>query len=633
MSFLPTTRREMEQRGWQWADVILMSADAYVDHPSFGAAVIGRILEAEGLRVAIVPQPDWHGDLRDFRRLGRPRLWFGVCPGAMDSMVNKYTAARRLRSEDAYSPDGRHDMRPEYPTIVYTQCLKRLYPDVPVVIGGIEASLRRLAHYDYWQDRLRPSILVDSGADLLIYGMGELPTIELARRLLGQIEDYHPALSYDEEGNAQMSVETFRETVAGDDPILQTVTLHTSMHDIPRGITKDDIVLHSFEECLSHPRCHAENFHVIEEQSNMWEAQRIIQSSKVNGECYIVVNPPYPPMTTEQIDHSFDLPYTRQPHPRYAGKRIPAYDMIRHSVCLHRGCFGGCAFCTISAHQGKFVVSRSKESILREVKAVVRQPDFRGTLSDLGGPSANMYQMRGRNLEACKRCRRPSCIFPRICPNMNGDHAPLIDIYRSVDAMPEVKHSFIGSGVRYDLLLHDWKDEKLNRAAEEYTRELILHHVSGRLKVAPEHTSDAVLRLMRKPSFSLFGEFKRRFDRINRQAGLHQQIIPYFISSHPGCHTLDMANLAICTKQLDFHLEQVQDFTPTPMTTATTMWYSGYDPDTLERVFVAKTPAEKAAQRMFFFWYKPEEHRRIEAELRRLGRMDLLPQLFGGRRK
>ncbi len=626
MNALPTTRREMEQRGWLQADVILLSADAYVDHPSFGAAVIGRILEAEGLRVGIIPQPDWHGDLRDFRRLGRPRLWFGVCPGAMDSMVNKYTAARRLRSEDAYSPDGRHNLRPEYPTIVYTQCVRQLYPDVPVVIGGIEASMRRLAHYDYWQDRLRPSILLDSGADLLMYGMGEQPTIELSRRLIEQLESYHPALSYDEEGNAQMSRETFRETVCSDDAIPQTVTLHASERDIPRGIRADDIALHSYEQCLAEPRLHAENFHHIEEQSNRWEAQRILQQA---GSQWVVVNPPYPPMTTEQLDHSFDLPYTRQPHPRYAGKRIPAFEMIRHSVCLHRGCFGGCAFCTISAHQGKFVVSRSKESIMREVKAVTRQPDFHGTLSDLGGPSANMYGMRGRKLEACKRCRRPSCIFPRICPNLNGDHSALLDIYRAVDAIPEVKHSFIGSGVRYDLLLHDWQDEHLNRAAADYIRELILHHVSGRLKVAPEHTSDAVLNLMRKPSFSLFGEFKCRFDHLNREAGLRQQIIPYFISSHPGCRALDMANLAIATKQLDFHLEQVQDFTPTPMTTATTMWYSGYDPDTMERVFVAKTPAEKAAQRMFFFWYKPDQRRRIEAELRRMGRMDLLPQLFG----
>ncbi len=618
----------MALRGWEQADVILLSADAYVDHPSFGAAVIGRLLEDEGLRVAIIPQPDWHGDLRDFRRLGRPRLWFGIAPGCMDSMVNKYTAARRLRSEDAYSPDGRHDLRPEYPTIVYTQAVKKLFPDVPVVLGGIEASLRRLAHYDYWQDRLRPSILVDSGADVILYGMGEQPTLELVSRSLELIESYDPDLAYDDEGNAMLTSTTLRRAVNGtgtNGPLRQSVTLHKRKDDIPLGIRSEDILLHSYADCISEPRLHAENFHHIETQSNSDEATRLIQPT---GDQWVVVNPPYAPMTTEQLDHSFDLPYTRLPHPRYEGKRIPAYDMIRFSICLHRGCFGGCAFCTISAHQGKHIMSRSRESILREVEAVSQLPGFRGNLSDLGGPSANMYAMRGKNLKACAKCHRPSCIHPQVCPNLNGDHRPLLDIYRAVDALPNIKRSFIGSGVRYDLLLHDWKDADLNRAAADYTRELITRHVSGRLKVAPEHTSDRVLQLMRKPSFRLFHTFKRLFDRINQQAGLHQQIIPYFISSHPGCRAEDMAELAIETKQMDFHLEQVQDFTPTPMTTATTMWATGYDPDTLQPVYVARTPVEKQAQRMFFFWYKPEERRRIEGELRRMGRPDLLARLF-----
>ena len=652
--FLPTTRKEMQLRGWEQADVILLSADAYVDHPSFGAAVIGRLLEAEGLRVAIIPQPDWHGDYRDFKKLGRPRLWFGVAPGCMDSMVNKYTAARRLRSEDAYSPDGRHDLRPEYPTIVYTQILKQLFPDVPVVLGGIEASMRRLMHYDYWQERFRPSILVDSPADCIIYGMGEQPTLELARRALALLDSYHPALAYDEAGNTQLTSTAFREILssvpsqksssspcsvvgslsaesrissaeAPSAAIPQTVTLHSSVDDIPGGIRPDDIVLHTYEECLADPRLLAEDFHLIEEQSNRYEAQRLIQQT---GCQWVVVNPPFPPMTTEEIDHSFDLPYTRLPHPKYKGKRIPAYEMIRFSVNMHRGCFGGCAFCTISAHQGKFVVCRSKESILREVEAITHLPDFRGNLSDLGGPSANMYGMKGRNEKACRKCRRPSCIHPEVCPNLCGDHRPLLDIYKAVAEVPGIKRAFIGSGVRYDLLLHDWKDEALNRAASDYMRELILHHVSGRLKVAPEHTSDVVLNLMRKPSFRLFHAFKRRFDEINRQAGLRQQLIPYFISSHPGCREEDMAALAIETKQLDFQLEQVQDFTPTPMTTATTMWATGYDPDTMHPVFSARTPAEKQAQRLFFFWYRPEERRRIEQELRRIGRPDLLARLF-----
>ena len=596
--FLPTTKKELDLRGWTEVDVILFSGDAYIDHPSFGAAVIGRTLEAAGYRVAIVPQPDWHGDFRDFKKLGRPRLFFGIAPGCMDSMVNKYTANRRLRSEDAYSPDGRHDMRPEYPTIVYSKILKQLFPDVPVILGGIEASLRRLTHYDYWQDRLQKCILCDAGADLLIYGMGEKPIVELARRL---------------EESSQIPRD-----------IMQTVYL-SAKNDIPGGIREDDIVLHSHEECLKNKLSQAENFRHIEEQSNMMHAQRLLQG--VDGR-FVVVNPPYPPMTTEELDASFALPYTRQPHPKYKGKRIPAYDMIKHSVNIHRGCFGGCAFCTISAHQGKFISCRSKESILREVKQVMQMPDFKGYLSDLGGPSANMYGMAGRNKNACEKCRRPSCIQPQICPNLDTNHSKLLDVYHAVDALPGIKRSFIGSGVRYDLLLYRSKDEAANRAAQDYTRELITRHVSGRLKVAPEHTSDRVLHLMRKPSFQQFYEFKRQFDRINREENLREQIIPYFISSHPGCHEEDMAELAVITKQLDFHLEQVQDFTPTPMTNATETWYTGFDPYTLEPVYSAKSPREKLAQRQYFFWYKPEERRNIEQSLRRIGRADLIPRLY-----
>ncbi len=600
--FLPTTKKELELRGWDYVDVILFSGDAYIDHPSFGAAVIGRTLEAAGYRVAIVPQPDWHGDYRDFKKLGKPRLFFGIAPGCMDSMVNKYTANRRLRSEDAYSPDGRHDMRPEYPTIVYTRILKELYPDVPVILGGIEASLRRVTHYDYWQDELKKCILCDSGADMITYGMGEKTTIAMANRL--------------SEGH---KISDIRD-------VPQTVYL-SRKEDIPGGITDNDIVLNSHEECLRNKRAQAENFRNVEEQSNMMHAKRLIQG--VDGR-YVVVNPPYPPMTTEELDASFDLPYTRLPHPKYKGKRIPAYDMIKFSVNIHRGCFGGCAFCTISAHQGKFISCRSKESILREVKQVIEMPDFKGNLSDLGGPSANMYGMSGRNKNACEKCKRPSCIHPQVCPNLNTDHSKLLDIYHAVDALPGIKHSYIGSGVRYDLLLHRSKDEASNQAAMQYTRELITHHVSGRLKVAPEHTSDRVLYLMRKPSFSQFYDFKRIFDRINREENLRQQIIPYFISSHPGCHEEDMAELAVLTKNLDFHLEQVQDFTPTPMTNATETWYTGYDPYTLEPIFSAKSQKEKLAQRQYFFWYKPEERRGIEQSLRRIGRPDLIAKLYSG---
>ena len=611
--FLPTTRKEMELRGWDEVDVVLFSGDAYVDHPSFGAAVIGRILEAEGLRVAIVPQPNWRDDLRDFRKLGRPRLFFGVTAGCMDSMVNKYTANKRLRSEDAYTPDGRHDLRPEYPSIVYTQILKRLYPDVPVVLGGIEASMRRLTHYDYWQDCVRRSILCDSGADILVYGMGEKPIVEIAKRLQ-QIENETP------EANSQLSIVNCQLNT-----IPQTAHL-CRKEDIHNGITADDIILNSHEECLRDKRAEAANFKHIEEESNKMHASRLIQ--EVEGK-YVVVNAPYPPMTTEEIDHSFDLPYTRLPHPRYKDKRIPAYDMIKHSVNIHRGCFGGCAFCTISAHQGKFIVSRSKESILKEVKAVAQLPDFKGYLSDLGGPSANMYAMSGKDGALCARCKRPSCIHPKVCPNLNTDHRPLLDIYRAVDALPEIKKSFIGSGVRYDLLLHRSDDESVNRTTAEYTRELITKHVSGRLKVAPEHTSDRVLHVMRKPSFSQFEQFKRIFDRINREENLRQQIIPYFISSHPGCTAEDMAELAVLTKRMDFHLEQVQDFTPTPMTVSTEAWYTGIHPYTLQPIFSAKSQRDKLTQRQFFFWYKPEMRRAIMDELRRMGRRDLIDKLFG----
>lgn len=581
MPFLPTTKKEMERLGWQEADVIIFSGDAYIDHPSFATAVIGRILEADGYKVAVVPQPDWHGDFRDFKKLGRPRLFFAISPGCMDSMVNKYTANRRLRSEDAYTPDGRHDKRPEYPTIVYTNILKQLFPDVPVIIGGIEASMRRLTHYDYWQDRLRPSILVDSHADILIYGMGEKPIRELANIFASSSSTTEalvraktvPQIAY----LSPLSTES--------SPRLS----HTSPPD------SQLILLHSHEECLRDKRKQAENFKLIEDQSNLLHPQTLTQQV---GNQYVVVNPPYPPLSQEELDHSFDLPYTRLPHPKYKGKVIPAYEMIKYSVCMHRGCFGGCAFCTISAHQGKFVCSRSKESILHEVKQISQMPDFKGYLSDLGGPSANMYAMQGKDRTLCSKCRRPSCIFPKVCKNLNNDHSPLLSIYREVDSLPQIKKSFISSGVRYDLVMSDEK------AGRRYANELIRNHVSGRLKVAPEHTEDKVLKLMRKPSFELFYDFKRFFDNTCRQAGLRQQIIPYFISAHPGCSREDMKRLAEKTRKLGFRLEQVQEFTPTPMTLSTEIYYTGINPHTGEEIYSAKTDKDKKAQHQYFFWYK-----------------------------
>lgn len=595
--WLPTTKKECERLGWDQLDVILFTGDAYVDHPSFGTAVIGRVLEAHGYKVAVVPQPNWQDDLRDFKKLGAPRLFFGVSAGAMDSMVNRYTAGKRLRSEDAYTPDGRHTGRPEYPTIVYTKALKKLFPDVPVVIGGIEASLRRFTHYDYWQDKLMPNILELSGADYLTYGMGEKVTIDLA-----------DAIS---EGRPQ--------------DILTMKQVAFLADSVPGGITDNDKVLASHEQCLADKRSQAANFRVIEEESNMIEAHRIIQPT---GKRYVVVNPPYPPLTTPELDAIYDLPYTRLPHPRYNGKRIPAYEMIRHSVTIHRGCYGGCSFCTISAHQGKQIVSRSRESILRELRQITQMEDFRGYISDLGGPSANMYGTGGRDKSKCLKCKRPTCLTPKVCPNLGTDLTALTQLYKDADRVPGIKKTCIGSGIRYDILQYRDPDPKADKSHMDYARELIGRHVSGRLKVAPEHTSDSVLALMRKPSFLQFEQFKKTFDKINKECGLRQQLIPYFISSHPGCSEEDMAELAILTKRLNFKLEQIQDFTPTPMTLSTEIFYTGINPYTMQPVYTARTDRDKQAQRQFFFWYDPAQRHRLIAELRRIGRPDLISKLF-----
>ena len=556
-AYLPTTRKELDIRGWDEVDIILFSGDAYVDHPQFGAAVIGRVLEHAGYRVALVPQPDWRGDHRDFTKLGKPRLFFGVTAGAMDSMVNHYTAAKRKRSDDAYTPDGKAGMRPDYCTVTYCQILKQHFPNTPIVIGGIEASMRRLTHYDYWSDTLKPSILVDSNADLLIYGMGEQAIVEIAEHIAAR----RPLTD-----------------------IPQTAYLSTDIRP-----TEDDILLHSHEAACQDKRKHAENFRHIETESNKIQARRLIQPV---GKQQVVVNPPYPPISQEELDAIYDLPFQYLPHPKYKDKRIPAYEMIRFSVRMHRGCFGGCAFCTISAHQGKQIVSRSKASILRQIKQLQTLPEWRGVVSDLGGPSANMYGMHGNDPSLCQQCARPSCLTPSICKNLNQDFRPLLDIYRTVDNMSEVKHAFVGSGIRYDLM------------DEEYGKQLITRHVSGRLKVAPEHTSPEVLKLMRKPSWEHFLQFRDFFLRINEQANMHQQLIPYFISSHPGCTNRDMAHLAEWTKKMHYRPEQVQDFTPTPMTLSTTMFYTGLNPYTMQPVYVARTPKEKKQQNQYFFWWK-----------------------------
>lgn len=599
--WLPTSVKEMKARGWDYVDVILFTGDAYVDHPSFGAAVIGRVLERAGYRVAIVPQPNWQDDLRDFRKFGRPRLFFGISAGAMDSMVNHYTANRRRRSDDAYTPGGRHGARPDYPTIVYSKILRDLFPDVPIVAGGIEASLRRLSHYDYWHDTLKPSILIESRADMILYGMGEKNNVELADRLAA--------------GEHISQITDLRQSV-----VLRPI------EEMPSETDANNIILNSWETVRHNRRAQSDNFKHIEQQSNMLDGGATLWQPY--GDHAVKVNPMHRAMSTGELDSTFDLPFTRLPHPRYKDKRIPAYEMIRHSVTLHRGCFGGCAFCTISAHQGKFVASRSPESILREVKQITQMPDFKGYISDLGGPSANMYAMRGRNSEVCAKCRRPSCLHPAICHNLNTDHRPLLDIYAKVDNTPGVKKSFIGSGIRYDLSMHHTGVAEIDRANRNYNEEVILNHVSGRLKVAPEHTEDCVLNIMRKPSFALFEEFKTIFDSINHRHNLRQQLIPYFISSHPGCREIDMAELAIKTKALNFKLEQIQDFTPTPMTLATEIYYSGYHPYTGAKIYTAIRPEDKLAQRKYFFWYDKTYRIDIERSLRRLHRPDLIKKLL-----
>lgn len=604
--FLPITMKEVQARGWSELDVVLISGDAYVDHPAFGTAVIGRILESEGLKVAIVPQPNWQDDLRDFKKMGKPKLFFGITSGCMDSMVNHYTANKRRRSTDAYTPGGLSGFRPDYATTVYSKILKSIYPDVPIILGGIEASLRRVTHYDYWEDKLFPTILEASGADLLVYGMGEMPL----RAIIQEIR-------------SGVRIEDIKN-------IPQTAVLLDKNDSAYQELTREGIKLSSHEKCLKDKKAYAANFKHIEQQSNKVNADRIFQDV---GERTLLVNPPYPPMTEDQIDTSFDLPYTRLPHPKYEKRgSIPAYEMIKFSVNMHRGCFGGCSFCTISAHQGKFIASRSEESILKEVDIVTQMPDFKGYISDLGGPSANMYKMKGKIQSICDKCVSPSCIHPVICSNLDTSHKPMTELYRKVDNHPKVKKAFVGSGIRYDLLVDSY-NKNADDSLDEYLEQVVCRHTSGRLKVAPEHTSDETLKIMRKPSFKHFHEFKKKFDRINKKHGMSQPLIPYFISGHPGSTEEEMANLAAETKDMGFRLEQVQGFTPTPMTVATVIYHTGLHPYTLRSVYTARSKAEKLNQHLFFFWYKRENRQRIKDKLSKMGREDLVEKLLFDQKK
>lgn len=600
--WLPTTRKEMEIRGWDSLDVIIVSGDAYVDHPAFGTAVISRLIEAEGYKVGILAQPNWQDDLRDFKKLGKPNLFFGVTAGCMDSMVNHYTAARRRRSNDAYTPGDQSGFRPDYATTEYTKILKSLFPDVPVMIGGIEASLRRVTHYDYWKDKLLPSILVDSGADVLVYGMGEMPL----KALLKAVSQGIP-------------MNTIKD-------IPQTAVLAPIENSLPELDGVQTIELSSHEVCLQDKIAYAKNFKLIETESNKQRANRLTQNV---GKQRLIVNPPFPTMTEDEIDASFDLPYTRLPHPKYKTRGvIPAFEMIKFSVNMHRGCFGGCSFCTISAHQGKMIASRSEASVLKEVEQVTKMPDFKGYISDLGGPSANMYKMKGKVQEICDRCVSPSCIHPMVCHNLDTSHKPLTALYKKVNEMPAIKKAFVSSGIRYDLLVKDYNVSDETDSLDEYMDQLVQHHIPGRLKVAPEHTSEPVLRIMRKPSFKHFHSFKKKYDAANEKFGLKQPLVPYFISSHPGCELQDMANLAIETKDMGFHLEQVQDFTPTPMTVATEIYYTGVHPYTLQPIYTVKDPQEKKDQNKFFFWYKSENHQWIKEKLTKAKHPHLIKELL-----
>jgi len=599
--WLPTTWKEVKRREWDELDVILISGDAYVDHPAFGTAVIGRIIESEGFKVGIIAQPNWRDNLQDFKKMGKPRLFFGVTAGCMDPVVNHYTANKRKRSTDAYSPGGESGYRPDYATSVYTKILKEMYPDVPVVIGGIEASLRRVTHYDYWSDVLMPSILETSGADLLVYGMGEQSLREMMRLL-------DRGVPFD-----------------GLKTINQTSYLLNEGEEVPKNKQWASKELNSHESCLEDKLKYAANFKHVEQESNKLKADRIIQKI---GKRTLVINPPFTTMTEKEIDRSFDLPYTRLPHPKYKKRGdIPAYEMIKFSINMHRGCFGGCSFCTISAHQGKFIASRSEKSILNEVDKVTQMDDFKGYISDLGGPSANMYQLKGKVQEICDRCVSPSCIHPVVCDNLDTNHQKMTDLYRKVDQHEKVKKAFVGSGIRYDLLTKEY-NKKGDDSLDEYMEQVLKRHVSGRLKVAPEHTSDATLKIMRKPSFKYFHSFKRKFDQINKKFNLKQQLIPYFISSHPGCEEEDMADLAVETKDMGFQLEQVQGFTPTPMTVATVIYYSGYHPYTLKPVYTARSEKEKKNQHKFFFWYKKEYRDWIKSRLSKAGKPELAEKLL-----
>jgi len=583
---LPMSRQEMETLGWDSCDIILVTGDAYVDHVTFGMALIGRLLEAQGFRVGIISQPDWHS-AESFKKLGKPNLFYGVTAGNMDSMVNRYTADKKIRSDDAYTPNGEPNKRPDRATVVYAQRCKEAYSDVPVIIGGIEASLRRIAHYDYWSDSVRRSMLVDSKADMLIYGNAERAIVEVAHCIAK------------------------KKNIAELDDIRGTAISRKKLPD------QEFIEIASYEKVKNNPLLCAQSTREIYCETNPYNAKTIVQHY---GDRYLWINPPPIPLTIKELDGVYELPYSRQPHPSYGNQKIPAYEMIKFSVNIMRGCFGGCSFCSITGHEGRIIQNRSEESVLKEIEAVRdKTPGFTGIISDLGGPTANMYQLACQNEETQKMCKRFSCIYPAICPNMSTDHSKLIHLYRKARELKGIKKILIGSGVRYDLAVK----------SPEYIKELTQYHTGGYLKIAPEHIAERPLHFMMKPGIKTYDEFKTLFEKYSKACGKEQYLIPYFIAAHPGTTDEDMLELALWLKKNNFRLDKVQNFMPTPMTLATAMYHSGKNPlktmsENSEEVFIPKKGKIRTLHKAFLRYHDPKNWPMLRAALKRMGREDLI---------
>lgn len=650
--FLPMSRAEMDALGWDVCDIIVVTGDAYVDHPSFGMAIIGRLLEAQGFRVGIIAQPDWQS-AEPFKALGKPRLFWGITAGNMDSMINRYTADRKIRSDDAYSPHDEGGKRPDRACVVYAQRAREAFPDVPLIIGGIEASLRRIAHYDYWQDKVRRSILLDAKADLLLYGNAERAIVELAHRLnrgeaINQITDLRgtafmrrdqpdgffeiDSTQVDAPGRVDSmlnpyintadpqacTIEQEKTKVVESETQVVSLRLSNALKNRLPPREKTVIRLPSFDRVKEDPVRYAHANRVLHLETNPGNARALVQRHGVTD---VWINPPPIPLSTEEMDYVFDLPYARVPHPAYQGAKIPAYEMIRFSVNIMRGCFGGCTFCSITEHEGRIIQNRSHESILREVEKIRDDtPGFTGVISDLGGPTANMYRIACKSPAIEAACRKPSCVYPGICDNLNTDHSSLIDLYRKARKLPGIKKILIGSGLRYDLAVR----------SPEYVRELVTHHVGGYLKIAPEHTEGGPLSKMMKPGIGAYDEFKQLFERFSKEAGKEQYLIPYFIAAHPGTTDEDMMNLALWLKRNGFRADQVQTFYPSPMATATAMYHSGMNPlkkvsrITGEKVDIVKGDIRRRLHKAFLRYHDPNNWPLLREALQRMGRADLI---------